>query len=67
MLMSSRNEPAKLHYGPNDFRILRTGRFVHCAVSGTEIELEDLRDWSAELQEPYASAEIATKRLIEIG
>ncbi|GAA4047654.1 DUF2093 domain-containing protein [Parerythrobacter jejuensis] len=63
MLMSSRDEPAKLQYGPNDFRVLRAGRFVHCAVSGEPILLEDLRYWSAELQEPYASAEHATRRL----
>lgn len=65
MLMSSRNEPARLEYGPNGFRVLRTGRFVLCAVSGQEIALEDLRYWSVEHQEPYATAELATQRLTE--
>ncbi|MBO9725770.1 MAG: DUF2093 domain-containing protein [Novosphingobium sp.] len=63
MLMSSADRPAKLTYGPNGFRVLSGGHFVLCAVTGEKIPLEELRYWSAEFQEPYASAEIATKRL----
>ena len=63
MLTTSSDQPARLHFGPNSFRVLRTGRFVPCAVTGDPIPLENLRYWSAELQEPYASAEIATRRL----
>ena len=55
---------AKLHYGPNAFRIVRQGDYVTCAVSGVEIPLEELRYWSAERQEPYASAEASTNRLL---
>lgn len=66
MLMKS-NPPAggeaRLHYGPNGFRVLRTGSHVVCAVSGQAIPLDELRYWSVERQEPYASAEIATQRL----
>lgn len=65
MLMSSRKEPARLEYGPNGFRVLRTGRFVLCAVSEAEIALEDLRYWSVHHQEAYATAEFATQRLTE--
>ncbi|MCJ2182838.1 DUF2093 domain-containing protein [Novosphingobium sp. 1949] len=64
MLMSSANRPAKLAYGPNGFRMLAPGNFVNCAVSGEPIALEELRYWSAERQEPYATAEIATRRLL---
>ncbi|TCM18620.1 DUF2093 domain-containing protein [Novosphingobium sp. BL-8A] len=64
MLMSSADRPAKLQYGPNGFRVLSGGHFVLCAVSGEKIPLEELRYWSVELQEPYASAEIATRRLL---
>ena len=64
MLMSSRDGEAKLYYGPSTFRVLRGGKFVRCAVSGEAIELEELRYWSAELQEAYASCEIATRRLL---
>ncbi len=64
MLMNSSDKPAKLHYQPSSFRVLRAGRHVLCAVSSEVIPLEELRYWSAELQEAYASAEIATKRLL---
>jgi hypothetical protein len=63
MLMSSRDKPASLYYGPNGFRVLAPGSHVLCAVSGEAIPLEALRYWSAERQEPYASAELATRRL----
>lgn len=62
MLMSSNNaRPAKLHYMANGFRMLATGDHVVCAVSGEPIPLEALRYWSVARQEPYASAEYATK------
>lgn len=64
MLMSSSDKPAKLHYQPSNFRVLRAGQHVVCAVSGEIIPLEELRYWSAEHQEAYASAEIATRRLL---
>lgn len=64
MLMNSGSSgEAKLAYGPNAFRVLRAGQHVFCAVSGEAIALEALRYWSVERQEPYASAEIATRRL----
>ena len=65
MLMSrpTGSSEAKLHYGPNGFRVLRAGSHVFCAVSGDAIPLEELRYWSVERQEPYASAELATERL----
>lgn len=67
MLMSASGNPATLIYGPNGFRVVRTGRFVTCAVTGEEIPLEELRYWSVERQEPYASPEIATRRLLGLG
>ena len=63
MLMSSRDKPASLHYGPNGFRVIAPGSHVLCAVSGEPILLEALRYWSAVRQEPFASAEMATRRL----
>ncbi|MCT2401337.1 DUF2093 domain-containing protein [Novosphingobium mangrovi (ex Huang et al. 2023)] len=65
MLMSSADRPATLSYGPNGFRVLTPGQYVACAVTGEKIPLEELRYWSAERQEAYASAEIATRRLLE--
>ena len=64
MLMSSSEKPAKLYYGASTFRVLRAGQHVICAVSGEVIPLEELRYWSAEHQEAYATPEIATKRLL---
>lgn len=63
MLMNSGDTEAGLHYGPSAFKVLRSGKFVRCAVSGEAIQLEELRYWSAEYQEAYATCEIATKRL----
>ncbi len=61
--MNSGSGEAKLHYGPSTFKVLRGGKFVRCAISGESIALEELRYWSAEYQEAYATAEIATRRL----
>jgi hypothetical protein len=67
MLMSASGNPATLIYGPSGFRVVKSGRFVVCAVTGEEIPLEVLRYWSVERQEPYASPEIATRRLLGKG
>ena len=64
MLMSSSDRPAMLFYQPNGFRVLSPGSHVICAVSGTEVPLEALRYWSVERQEAYASADLATGRLL---
>lgn len=64
MLMSSKDRPAALQYGPSAFRVLSPGSHVVCAVTGEKIVLEALRYWSVERQEPYASAEVAAKRLL---
>ncbi|AQR74061.1 DUF2093 domain-containing protein [Sphingomonas sp. LM7] len=63
MLTSNTARAAKLHYMANSFRVLAAGDHVACAVSGEQIPLEMLRYWSAERQEPYASAEQAAKAL----
>lgn len=64
MLMNSSEKAAKLYYGASSFRVLRPGQHVICAVTGEVIPLEELRYWSADHQEAYASAEIATRRLL---
>ena len=67
MLMNSNRGggEARLQYGPSGFRVLRAGQHVFCAVSGVAIPLDELRYWSVDRQEPYASAEIATRRMLE--
>jgi hypothetical protein len=64
MLMKSGENAATLIYGPNGFRVVRPGRFVVCAVTGEAIALDELRYWSVDRQEAYASPEIATRRLL---
>jgi hypothetical protein len=64
MLTPPAGRAARLHYLPGTFRQLSAGDHVICAVSGAHIPLDMLRYWSAERQEAYASAEIATKRLL---
>ncbi|GAA5045723.1 hypothetical protein GCM10023208_00470 [Erythrobacter westpacificensis] len=52
-------------YGPNGFRVVKPGHFVVCAMSGVPVPLEELRYWSVERQEAYASAEFSTRRALE--
>ncbi|SDD22978.1 hypothetical protein SAMN05444678_110174 [Sphingomonas sp. YR710] len=61
MLMSQSGRVAKLHYMANGFRVLAPGDHVICALTGAAITLDDLRYWNVARQEPYASAEAATK------
>lgn len=56
MLMSGGGREARIHYMDSTFRLLATGDFVRCAVTGTQIPLEELRYWSVERQEPYVDA-----------
>lgn len=63
MLMSNNSRAARLHYMANGFRMLASGDHVVCAVSGERIPLDHLRYWSVEKQEPYASADLATKAM----
>lgn len=63
MLMSA-DTPAVLRFEPNGFRVMRPGTFVLCAVTGERIPIDMLRYWSVDRQEAYASAEIATRRLL---
>ena len=65
MLMSATSRPARLHYMANGFRLLAHGDHVLCAVSGAPIMLEQLRYWSVAKQQPYASAEIATRAALD--
>ena len=57
MLMSNQGRAARLHYMAGAFRVLSPGDHVVCAVTGQKIPLEELRYWSIERQEAYASAE----------
>ena len=53
---------AKIEYLDGDFRILRPGAYVRCAVTGQPIPLDELRYWSVDRQEPYATPEASMTR-----
>lgn len=56
---------AEVKYLDGDFRVVRPGAFVRCAVTGVPIPLEELRYWSVDLQEAYASPEAVLQRHAE--
>ncbi len=58
---------ATLEYLDGEYRVVKPGSFVHCAITGVAIPLDALRYWSVDLQEAYASPEIALKRMQEAG
>jgi hypothetical protein len=53
---------AELRYLDGDFRVIRPGAFVRCAVTGTPIPLDELKYWSVDRQEPYVSNEAVLTR-----
>jgi hypothetical protein len=53
---------AEVRYLDGDFRVVRPGGFVRCAVTGDAIPLEELKYWSVELQEAYASPKAVLQR-----
>jgi hypothetical protein len=58
---------AEVEYLDGEYRLVRPGSFVICAVTGARIPLEALRYWSVDLQEAYASPDIALQRFREMG
>jgi len=63
---SDRSSPmageAEVKYLDGDFRVVRPGAFVRCAVTGLPIPLEELKYWSVDRQEPYVSPEAVLQR-----
>ena len=56
---------ARVQFLDGEYRVLRPGLFVVCAVTGLPIPLEDLRYWSVDRQEPYASPEASMQRITQ--
>jgi hypothetical protein len=62
MLMHNNpDREARLHYMAGTFRVLTSGDFVTCAVTGRRIPLDALRYWSVERQEAYATPEASVE------
>lgn len=53
---------AKVQYLDGDFRVIAPGAYVRCAVSGVKIPLEELKYWSVDRQEAYATPEAVLER-----
>jgi hypothetical protein len=58
---------ANIEYVDGEYRIVRPGAFVRCAVTGEPIPLEELRYWSVDWQEAYSSTAASMKRICERG
>lgn len=54
---------AVIEFLDGDFRIVKPGAFVRCAVTREPIAIDDLRYWSVDLQEAYASREAVLQRI----
>ena len=59
---TSRRGLAELQYLDGHYEVIKPGAFVRCAITGVEIPLDDLKYWSVERQEAYASAEVSMAR-----
>ncbi|MGU3493592.1 DUF2093 domain-containing protein [Xanthobacteraceae bacterium A53D] len=55
---------AEIRYLDGEFRILRPGSFVRCAVTEQQIPLDELRYWSVDLQEAYADPQAVLARAL---
>ncbi len=59
---SSGHGEAKVQYLDGDFRVTSPGSYVHCAISGERIPLEELKYWSVDRQEAYATPQTVLQR-----
>ena len=64
--ISESAEEATIRFLDGEFQVLKPGEFVRCAVTDVPIRLVDLKYWSVDRQEAYASAEISLKRHDEL-
>jgi hypothetical protein len=54
---------ARVEFHDGDFRVIRPGAFVRCAVTGLPIPLDELRYWSVDRQEAYVNPDAVLRRL----
>jgi hypothetical protein len=53
---------AKLQYLDGDYRLIAPGSYVVCAVTGVRIPLDELKYWSVDRQEAYATPQAVLER-----
>ncbi len=61
------NPEAEVRYFHGEFKIIRNGSHVRCAVTGAAIGLDDLKYWNVDRQEAYSSTDAVLTKLREIG
>jgi hypothetical protein len=54
---------AVVQYLDGNYRVLKPGTFVLCAVTGQRIPIDKLEYWDVERQEAYASPEAVAERI----
>ena len=59
---SSGNGEAQVQYLDGDFRVISPGTYVRCALTDTRIPLDELKYWSVDLQEAYATPAAVLQR-----
>lgn len=59
---SSGQSEARLQYLDGDYRVISPGSYVVCAVSGVRIPLDELKYWSVDRQEAYATPTAVLER-----
>jgi len=61
-----RGREAKLFLGDGRYDIMSPGDHVVCSVTGQKIPLPNLRYWSVDLQEVYATSEVSLNRVLKM-
>ncbi len=59
---SSGQTEARLQYLDGDYRVIAPGSYVLCAVTGARIPLDELKYWSVDRQEAYATPDAVLQR-----
>ncbi|MGF9758667.1 DUF2093 domain-containing protein [Microvirga sp. 0TCS3.31] len=54
---------AVVQYLDSNLRVVKPGAYVRCAVTGVEIPLDELKYWSVDRQEAYASPQAVMMRI----
>jgi hypothetical protein len=55
---------AQVQYLDGDFRVISPGTYVRCAITDARIPLDELKYWSVDLQEAYATPEAVMQRQV---
>ncbi len=59
---SSSGGEAKVQYLDGDYRVISPGSYVVCAITGVHIPLDELKYWSVDRQEAYATPQAVLDR-----